>query len=50
MDDGVSSHIADIDSIVFSLQKLRCVRREMVCVHELLSTGFVQPLQNKETI
>lgn len=41
------SYLADIDSIVFGLQKLWCISREMVSVHELLTTGFVQPLENK---
>ncbi len=41
------SYLADIDSVVFGLQKLWYVSREMVSVLELLTTGFVQPLENK---
>lgn len=42
----LNSHLANIDSIIFGLQELGCIRREMVCVQKLLTTGFVQSLWN----
>lgn len=40
------TNLADVDSVVSGLQKLRGIRREMISVHELLSTGFVVFLHN----
>lgn len=41
-----NSHLANIDSVIFGLQELGCISREMVSVHKLLTTGFVQSLWN----
>lgn len=40
------AHLADVDSIVSGLHEFRGIRRKMIGVHELLSTGLVLFLQN----
>jgi hypothetical protein len=47
--DQHGTNRADVDSVVFGLHKLWCICREIVGVQELLSTGFIVMLQNKNT-